>query len=343
MLVGVAERDLSTTVLGRELPHPLLTAPMAFQKLAHPEGELALARAAAATGTTLTLATLANTAHGEMSEALPEASRWFQLYVFRDRGVTDAMVESAVEHGFEAIVLTVDLPVAGLRESDVSLGWTLPPDLRVPALEAAHGSSELTFADALNTVDPALEWSDLEELAAGPLPVIVKGILRPDDAELAIEHGAAAIVVSNHGGRQLDTVLPTAEALAPIVDAVEDRVDVLVDGGIRRGTDVVKAIALGASAVLVGRPLLWGLAAAARPARGACSSCCSRTWTAAWPCSASRRCRASGRTASSDGAPLAPGEAGVLLGEAVGVRVRPGVVAQCVDDEVEQAARDLAS
>ena len=261
MLVGVAERDLSTTVLGQPRPHPLVTAPMAFQKLAHPEGELALARAAATTETTLTLATLANTAHAEMSGALPGASRWFQLYVFRDRGVTDAMMASAVEHGFEAVVLTVDLPVAGLRESDVSLGWTLPPDLSVPALEAAGGATELTFADALNTVDPALEWSDLEELAAGPLPVIVKGILRPDDAERAIEHGAAAIVVSNHGGRQLDTVLSTAEALVPIVEAVEGRVDVLVDGGIRRGTDVVKAIALGASAVLVGRPLLWGLAA----------------------------------------------------------------------------------
>ena len=261
MLVGVAERDLSTSVLGRRRAHPLVTAPMAFQKLAHADGELALARAAAATDTPLTLATLANTAHEELSAALPEAARWFQLYVFRDRGVTDAMVESAVGHGFEAVVLTVDLPVAGLRESDVSLGWTLPPDMRVPALEAARGPTELTFADALGAVEPALDWSDLEQLAEGPLPVIVKGILRPDDAERAIEHGAAAIVVSNHGGRQLDTVLPTAEALAPIVDLVEGRVDVLVDGGIRRGTDVVKAIALGASAVLVGRPLLWGLAA----------------------------------------------------------------------------------
>jgi isopentenyl diphosphate isomerase/L-lactate dehydrogenase-like FMN-dependent dehydrogenase len=258
MLVGVAERDLSTTVLGRTLPHPLVTAPMAYMQLAHDDGELGLARAAAATGTTFTLATLATTSQADVAAAAGDGPRWFQLYVFRDRGVTRALVDGAVEHGFQALVVTVDLPVIGLREPDVALGETLPPELAVPAVEAAGGSAR-TVAETTALVDPALTWSDIEDLA-GPLPVIVKGVLRPDDARLAIEHGAAGIVVSNHGGRQLDTTLPTAEALPPIVDEVAGEVDVLVDGGIRRSTDVVKAIALGARAVMVGRPLMWGLA-----------------------------------------------------------------------------------
>ena len=261
MLVGVATRDLSTTVLGRTRPHPLVTAPMAFMRLADPEGELALARAAAATQTPFTLATLANTSQAELAADGSSASRWFQLYVFRDRGVTDALIEGAAEHGFEALVLTVDLPVVGLRETDVALGYTLPSDLPVPALDATGRERGETLANSLAVIDPGLTWSDLERLAAGPLPVVVKGILRPDDARRAIDHGAAAIVVSNHGGRQLDTVLPTAEALGPVAEEVDGEVDLLVDGGIRRGTDVVKAIALGARGVLVGRPLLWGLAA----------------------------------------------------------------------------------
>ena len=260
MLVGVETRDLSTTVLGRTRPHPLITAPMAFMRLAHPDGELALARAAAATQTSFTLATLANTSQAELAAGAPDATRWFQLYVFRDRGVTDALVERAADHGFEAIVLTVDLPVVGLRETDVTLGYTLPSDLPVPALEGLGGGGGQTLAESLTVIDPGLRWSDLELLADGPLPVIVKGILRPDDARKAVDHGAAAIVVSNHGGRQLDTVLPGAEALGPVVEEVGGEVDVLVDGGIRRGGDVVKAVALGASGVLVGRPLLWGLA-----------------------------------------------------------------------------------
>ena len=212
MLVGVAERDMSTTVLGRALPHPLVTAPMAYMKLAHPDGEIGLARAAAATGTTFTLATLATTSQADLAAGAGEGPRWFQLYVFRDRGVTRALVEGAVEHGFEALVVTVDLPVIGLREADVALGETLPPDLPIPAVDAA-GASARTVAETTDLVDPALTWDDIEELADGPLPVIVKGILRPDDARRAIDHGAAAIVVSNHGGRQLDTTLPTAEAL----------------------------------------------------------------------------------------------------------------------------------
>jgi isopentenyl diphosphate isomerase/L-lactate dehydrogenase-like FMN-dependent dehydrogenase len=260
MLVGVAERDLSTTLLGRTLPHPLITAPMAYMRLAHPDGELGLLRASAATETTFTLATLATASQDEVAVEAPDAPRWFQLYVFRDRGISRALVQGAAEHGFEALVVTVDLPVIGLREADVALGETLPLDLPIPALDAAGRSEPVTIAESVSLVDPSLTWEDVEELADGPLPVIVKGILRPDDARLAVEHGAAAVVVSNHGGRQLDTTLTTAGALAPIVEEVGGEVDVLVDGGIRRGTDVVKAIALGARGVLVGRPLLWGLA-----------------------------------------------------------------------------------
>ena len=230
-----------------------------WHELAHPDGEIGLARAAAATGTTFTLATLATTSQADLAAGAGAGPRWFQLYVFRDRGVTRALVEGAVEHGFEALVVTVDLPVIGLREADVALGEALPPDLPIPAVEATGGSVR-TVAETTDLVDPALTWSDVEELADGPLPVIVKGILRPDDARRAIDHGAAAIVVSNHGGRQLDTTLPTAEALPPIVDEVGGEIEVLVDGGIRRSTDVLKAIALGARAVMVGRPLLWGLA-----------------------------------------------------------------------------------
>jgi isopentenyl diphosphate isomerase/L-lactate dehydrogenase-like FMN-dependent dehydrogenase len=259
MLVGVAERDLSTTVLGRTLPHPLVVAPMAFQRLAHPDGEPALARAAAATGATFTLSTLATASQAEVAEAAPGAPRWFQLYVFRDRGATDALVQSAAEHGFEALVVTVDLPVLGLRESDVALGYMLPLELPVPTVEAAHGRPA-TIAETAALIDPGLTWDDVERLADGPLPVIVKGVLRPDDARRAIDHGARAIVVSNHGGRQLDTTLASAEALPPIAEEVGGEVDLLVDGGIRRGTDVLKAVALGARAVMVGRPVLWGLA-----------------------------------------------------------------------------------
>lgn len=263
MLVGVGSRDLSTQLLGRTRPHPLVTAPMAFMRLADADAELALARAAVETESVFTLATLANTSQEALAAAAPpDAARWFQVYVFRDRGVTDALIEAAAGHGFEALVLTVDLPVVGLRETDVTLGYTLPSDIPVPALDAIEAGAGQTLADTLAVIDPDLRWADLERLAAGPLPVIVKGILRPDDARRAIECGAAAVVVSNHGGRQLDTVLPTADALRPVVEEVDGEVDVLVDGGIRRGTDVVKAMALGARGVMIGRPLVWGLAAA---------------------------------------------------------------------------------
>ncbi len=262
MLVGVRQRDPSVTLLGRRRPHPLVIAPMAFQRMAHPDGEIATAQAATATHAIMTLSTLGTTGVAQLAEAAPNAPRWFQLYVFSDRGVSRDLVAQAVAHGYEALVVTVDLPILGRRERDLRSGVQSAQAHGVQSAEAAGARGAMTPTEFAALIDPDLGWSDIEKFAAdSPLPVIVKGILRPEDAVLAAEHGAAGIVVSNHGGRQLDTVLSGADALAPIVDAVADRLDVIVDGGIRRGTDVLKALALGARAVMVGRPVLWGLAA----------------------------------------------------------------------------------
>jgi isopentenyl diphosphate isomerase/L-lactate dehydrogenase-like FMN-dependent dehydrogenase len=206
------------------------------------------------------LSTLATTAPGPLAEAVPEASRWFQLYVFTDRGVTRELVARAVEHGYEALVLTVDLPILGVRERELRVGVHAAADA-VTSAQAAGAEGMLTPADFTKLIDPALRWSDVEAFAReSPLPVIVKGILTPQDARRAIDHGARGVVVSNHGGRQLDTVLSGADALPAVVDEIGGEAEILVDGGIRRGTDVVKALALGAAAVMVGRPVLWGLA-----------------------------------------------------------------------------------
>jgi isopentenyl diphosphate isomerase/L-lactate dehydrogenase-like FMN-dependent dehydrogenase len=261
MLVGVGQRDPSVTVLGRRLAHPLIVAPMAFQALAHPDGEVATARGAAAANAIYCLSTLATTSVAALAQAVPDAPRWFQLYVFADRGVSRELVAQAVEHGYEALVVTVDLPVLGVRERDLRSGVLASTVEMVASAVAAGAEGVMTPADFAALVDPNLNWGDIERFAAdSPLPVVVKGVLTAEDARLAAEHGARGVVVSNHGGRQLDTVLSGADALAAIVDAVGDQLDVLVDGGIRRGADVLKALALGARAVMVGRPLLWGLA-----------------------------------------------------------------------------------
>jgi 4-hydroxymandelate oxidase len=258
MLVGVAERDLSTTILGRPRPHPLIVAPMAYQRLAHADAEPGMAAAAAATDSIFTLSTLATTAPPDIPR---DGARWFQVYVFKDRGVSRALVERAVEAGFEALVLTVDLPVLGMREADHQLGWTLPEGIGIPSVDAAGRTSNMTVADTAALLDPGLTWDDVTELAdSSPLPVLVKGVLRADDARRAVDAGAAGVVVSNHGGRQLDTAVATADALPEIADAIGAGADVIVDGGIRRGADVLKAMALGANGVMVGRPALWGLA-----------------------------------------------------------------------------------
>jgi 4-hydroxymandelate oxidase len=266
MLVGVGTRDPGVELLGVPRPHPLIVAPMAFQRMAHPDGELAMARAAAATGAIVCLSTLATTSPAELAERVPGASRWFQLYVFADRGISRELAATAAEYGYEALVVTVDLPVLGVRERDLRSGHQTAAAELVSSAAAAGATGPLTPREFAQLIDPDLSWKDIERFAAAsPLPVIVKGVLRPEDAVLAAEHGARAVVVSNHGGRQLDTVLSGADALPPIVEAAGDRLEVLVDGGIRRGTDVLKALALGARAVMVGRPALWGLAVDGAP------------------------------------------------------------------------------
>jgi 4-hydroxymandelate oxidase len=261
VLVGVGTRDPGVELLGVSRPNPLIVAPMAFQRMAHPDGEIASAQAAASTGSIMCLSTLATTSAAELAEAVPEAPRWFQLYVFADRGVSRELMARAVEHGYEALVVTVDLPVMGVRDRDLRFGHQTAAAALVAGAVVAGVSGSLTPKQFATLIDADLSWKDIERFAAdSPLPVIVKGVLTPEDALLAAEHGARGLVVSNHGGRQLDTVLSGADALPPIVDAAGDRLEILVDGGIRRGTDVLKALALGARAVMVGRPVLWGLA-----------------------------------------------------------------------------------
>ncbi|HEV2591924.1 MAG TPA: alpha-hydroxy acid oxidase [Gaiellaceae bacterium] len=264
MLVDVDMCSTATTVLGHEISLPVIVAPVAFQRVAHPDGEVGMAQAAKAAGTIMCLSTLATSSPAEV--AAVGGPRWFQLYVFRDEGVTHELIAQARDEGYTALVLTIDAPVRGNRERDVRTGFTIPPDIRV----ASIGRGGVTPKDLFDMVSASLTWRDVERIAAeASLPLIVKGVLTAEDTLLAVEHGAAAVVVSNHGGRQLDGVQATADALPEVVDAAAGRVEVLVDGGIRRGTDVVRALALGAQAVLVGRPCLWGLAVGGADGAGA--------------------------------------------------------------------------
>jgi isopentenyl diphosphate isomerase/L-lactate dehydrogenase-like FMN-dependent dehydrogenase len=262
-LVDVSAPTTETTVLGTRLSMPLLVAPVAFQRIAHSDGERGMARAAAAAGTAMVLSTLATATLAEVAEAAPGAPRWFQLYVFRDPGVTRALIDQADEAGYLAIALTVDAPRLGRRERDLRTGFQVPADITVPSFAAAVGQPAAgTPADMFSRMDPSVSWRDLERLCSETrLPVLVKGIETAEDGRLACEHGAAGVIVSNHGGRQLDGVPATIDALPEVVEAVDGRLEVLVDGGVRRGADVARALALGARAVLAGRAPLWGLAA----------------------------------------------------------------------------------
>ena len=256
MLVDVEACTTATTVLGQDVSLPVLVAPVAFQRVAHPDGEVGMARAALAADTILCLSTLATSTPAEV--AATGAKRWFQLYVFRDEGVTRELIAQARDNGFGALVLTIDAPVRGNRERDLRTAFTIPGDVTIAAL----GRGGVTPKQVFEMISASLTWHDLERIAAeAGLPLLVKGVLTAEDARLACEHGAAGVVVSNHGGRQLDGVQATIDALPEVVEAVDGRLEVLVDGGIRRGTDVVKALALGARAVLAGRAMLWGLAA----------------------------------------------------------------------------------
>jgi 4-hydroxymandelate oxidase len=248
MLVDVSEISLETTLLGMTVSMPLGVAPFAMQRLLVPDGECATARAAADAKALMVVSTLTTSSHAEICAAA-DGPRWLQLYVLRDRRRTLDHIAEAREAGYSAVVLTVDLPYVGRRERDLRLGFpNPPPDLELP------------YAHLFETT-PALTWRDLEWIRGEiRLPLVVKGILTHEDAVLAVEHGADAVWVSNHGGRQLDHVAAGLDALPEVVEAVAGRCEVYVDGGIRRGTDVLKALALGARAAFAGRAFASGLA-----------------------------------------------------------------------------------
>ena len=284
-LVDISNISQRTTVLGQQLESPLLLAPVGLSGLAARNGEIAAARAARAEGVGFTLSTMSVNSVEDVSAAT-DGDIWFQLYVMRDRGLTEALIQRAREARCSALVLTVDVPIHGPRERDVRNGLSIPPRItvrnivdmarRLPWIMDVMMGPRLSFGNfqakgdsivagaayVAQTMDPTITWQDVawfKSIWGGPL--VIKGILNPEDARMALEHGADAIIVSNHGGRQLDGASSSLAALPAIVDAVEDRMEVLLDGGIRRGADVVKALALGARACLIGRPFAYGLAA----------------------------------------------------------------------------------
>lgn len=268
VLVDVSKRDLSLTLFGQKISMPILVAPTAFHRLAHPDGELATVRAAGAAGTILVLSSLSTTSVEEVSAAA-SGPLWFQLYINKDRGFTRDLVARVEQAGCRAIMVTVDAPEWGRRERDVRNGFHLPPGLHAVNLVSSNQRAEFLSHQGAGLgqafgwmLDSSLSWPDVDWLCAlTRLPVILKGICRGDDAKLALDHGARGLVVSNHGGRQMDCAPATIDALPEVADAIGGRLPILLDGGIRRGTDVLKALALGACAVQVGRPILWGLAA----------------------------------------------------------------------------------
>jgi 4-hydroxymandelate oxidase len=263
VLRGGEGMSTEVELLGQTFAHPILVAPVAYQGLAHPDGERAIAMAAAAQDAGLVLSTLSGTTLEEVA-AVAGPRRWFQLYVQPERAHTLDLMRRAEAAGYEAIVVTVDAPVNGLRNREHRVGFRLPPGIAAanlagyPAKPPPAGTKPV---DYFMSVAPA--WNDIASLAAAArLPVLIKGIMTADDALLALEHGAKGVIVSNHGGRTLDTVPATFDVLSEIVDRVAGRGPVLVDGGIRRGTDVLKCMGSGAAAVLVGRPVVYGLAVA---------------------------------------------------------------------------------
>lgn len=263
VLCDVSEVSTAASVLGAPLALPVVVAPVAYQQLYHPDGECATARAAAAAGAGMAVSTFSTRSHEEIAAAAPGLVQWCQLYVFQDRGVTREHLAGVTEAGCGAVVLTVDTPRLAQRERDLRVGFEIPSDLPLPYARTAIGTEAQNPADQFALLDASVSWRDLEWIAAeARLPVVLKGISTAEDAELAVGHGAAAVVVSNHGGRQLDGVPATLDALPEVVEAVAGRVEVYLDGGIRRGADVAKALALGARAVLAGRAPVFGLAAA---------------------------------------------------------------------------------
>jgi len=265
VLVDASLLDTRIELLGRKLDFPFLLAPVAYHKLAHPQGELATAQGAGLAGAALVVSTYATVSLEKVAKAA-SGPLWMQLYVNPDRAFTRELVRRAEAAGYGALCLTVDSPVFGTRNREGRAGFHLPAGATLENMgplgravqKTLHGTADGVYSPI---VDPSLQWKDVDWLCSfAKLPVVLKGILAPEDARLAVEHGAAAIIVSNHGGRNLDTVPATIEALPGVVQALQGRIPVLLDGGIRRGTDVLKALALGAQAVLIGRPYVWGLA-----------------------------------------------------------------------------------
>ena len=271
VLVDVSRIDTQLELFGQKMEFPILLAPAAYQKLFHREGECAVARGAGAAGATFVVSSLATCTIEEVGRAAA-GPLWFQLYVQRDRKFTRDLIQRAVSAGCRALCVTVDTPVIGIRNREMRDGFRPPAgvefaNLRPLGTKAARTGHVFQAGIYSMVVDPTLTWRGVEWICSvSKVPVILKGILTQEDARLAVQHGASGIVVSNHGGRNLDTTPATIEALPGVVEAVSARVPVLLDGGVRRGTDVVKALAFGAKAVLIGRPYLWALAA--RGARG---------------------------------------------------------------------------
>jgi (S)-2-hydroxy-acid oxidase len=266
ILIDVSKIDTSTTILGHNISMPIMVAPTAMQRMAHPEGELATARAVASQDTIMTLSSWATSSVEEVASVGP-GIRFFQLYVYKDRNVVKQLVRRAEAAGFSAIALTVDTPILGRREADIKNRFSLPPHLTLKNFEGLDlGKMEKTSDSGLASyvagqIDRTLSWKDVSWLKTiTKMPILVKGVITAEDTKLALRCGAAGIIVSNHGARQLDYVPATISALEEVVKAAAGQLPVFLDGGVRRGTDVLKALALGASGVFVGRPVLWGLA-----------------------------------------------------------------------------------
>jgi 4-hydroxymandelate oxidase len=262
-LVDVSEIDLRTNILGQEFAMPIMLAPAAFHRLCHAEGELATAAGANQGGAGMVLSSFSTVSVEEIGAAL-EQPLWFQLYAQEDRSLTQEMIQRAHAAGCKAVCLTVDTPVLGARHREVRTRFQLPADFKLPNLKLGPISHRpvrgAIYSDLLN---PRLNWKDVEWIASvTTIPILLKGVMNPEDALRAADSGVAGLIISNHGGRNLDTLPSTAEALPRIAEKLSGRLPLLVDGGIRRGTDVLKAISLGAQAVLVGRPYLYALSIA---------------------------------------------------------------------------------
>ena len=257
VLRDVSSIDTSTTLLGTPVAAPIGVAPTAFQRLMHPDGECAMAQGVSARNCLMVLSTRATSTPADCFAAAPEGPRWYQVYVLNDRNRNEQMIKEAVQAGISALVLTADTPILGNRRRDAANQFVLPPNLGGPSLDLEPGEEGNLVDQASDVTFDDIGW--LHEISG--LPVVVKGVVRGDDATACVEAGAAAVWVSNHGGRQLDGCVPTAAALPEVVSAVGEVAEVYVDGGIRRGVDVLRALAMGADAAFVGRPAVWGLTA----------------------------------------------------------------------------------